>query len=1752
CRRFLAKGRTVFRYTRSQSSFLQTGFPRAVCLNISLFSLPGKGEVMNNTRLELKSFPNQLGSTGFHMLTEEDVANISVKEVTSVLSFDKALAPVPGGLYDPAFGPTKQGNTCDTCGLISAHCPGHFGHIKLSTVLFNPLLFDLAHQLVRGSCWSCHRLFVLKNSYQVRLLTAQMEALNQGNLCLAVEISKISVSSVDELVHENGEGSVKLGSNGPLSARLEYRLDELQNLAKKGELGCTSYDGNATRNIASFRRRIIKDFCNSFLYRRETVCPYCLTSQSAVRAEGRRVILMSLKSRLGKGASKRSVAKNKEAAGLPGFCHDPHLMDGIECGIVMEPIVTAGRRLLQPCEVLAHFRRMWTLGADKILPVVFPMFQHVMDVNSKLCPLDVLFIRHVLVMPPRFRPVMEMMGRKFENPKTTLFKRLLERSQAYVSVANNEVPVQKKGRRTTNKSTKHSREEECHQELMAFQLALNTLFDSDAGRMFGPASYGLRQILEKKEGLFRKNMMGKRVNFAARTVITPDPYMDIDFVGIPEVFAKKLTFPEGVFTGNVDEMSTAVRNGPDELLGANFVCNEDGSKQFLGAKNKAERMGVAKRLLQKSNGQGYKCAKLVCRHVRPGDIVMLNRQPTLHKPSIMAHKVRVLKNQRTFRLNYATCKTYNADFDGDEMNVHFPQNHIARAEGKEIATVSRQYLVPKDGKPICGLIQDHVVSGFLLTIRDRFLSKEDYNYLLLSAFGYNVGVIKLLPPAIMKPRCLWTGKQIISSLLLSIIPSGHHPFNLTARAKTSVNNWSKAGEKPPEFDLSESCVVVRQGQLLCGVLDKGQFGAAPYGMVHCVYELYGPEVACRLLSCFSRLFTTYLQLHGFTLGVQDIILTKKANSKRKKVIGRLNSCGESAVRETLNLPDADMETLIEKLGEANLNSEQAEDAKQIEYCMRQKTDVLNDEANKACFPDGLEKTFPLNSLSLMIESGAKGTSVNQFQMSCMLGQVDLEGGRMPSGFVGRSLPSFRRFDMSPRSRGFVTQRFLSGLEPQEFFFHCLAGREGLIDTAVKTSRSGYLQRCIIKHLEGLMASYDLTVRDSDGSIIQFLYGEDGFDIAKCQFIGKRQFPILMDNLGVLEFSLLNCMPSLEEKAAKKAFKKVKQWLSKSKKEDCDRTRTSLFSCLPSVSNDWTYDQLKSAWFQLPNSERSELRRKAYNTPPDTVMARLNPALHFGSLSERCLYDLDSFSKQCCLIDAGTAERFLRCILLKGMIALVDPGEAVGLLAAQSIGEPSTQMTLNTFHFAGRGEMNVTLGIPRLREILMTGTEHIATPTASVPFLDGVTDAVADDIQRKMGKIYLSQLLDRLFIREYVTTCGDKCMEYEITLKFTKRKRRPYATKHVKCDHIIAVVEKNFFKEVCAEMKKLCAAITTSRKAQAQTEQEQEVQEGGVAEEDEGLIASMGKQDADSTDEEAAEADVDASVARLKQRHNDETEYVGEDEEKQEVGGDDDENKEMDAAVENIGEEESSIPINISGNLDQSRVQVLKRGHFLFYHESAYCMNVQSVVGGDVWISNYTYDVKRNHWCQASIRVPLSHGMIDVRYLVRRLAETFTIQSVKGIKRCMLKEEKGKRVLVTEGVNLKVFFNRPDIFDVNRIRCNDIHVMQELYGVEAAANSIVQETKSVFACYGIDVDYRHLSLLADYMTHTGLYQPFNRTYMYTSTSPLQKMTFETTMAFMKDAILNNSEDILRTPSSGLVVGRLPRIGTGSFDILYPLF
>ncbi|KAJ1481892.1 hypothetical protein T484DRAFT_1625083, partial [Baffinella frigidus] len=216
---------------------------------------------------------------------------------------------------------------------------------------------------------------------------------------------------------------------------------------------------------------------------------------------------------------------------------------------------------------------------------------------------------------------------------------------------------------------------------------------------------------------------GKRVNFACRSVISPDPFMNTDQVGIPEVFAKKLSWPEPVNQYNARRLRAAVINGPNAWPGANYVVDERGNKIDLSKKDATFRTALAKRLEQRDvRGVNWK----VGRHLIDGDFVLVNRQPTLHKVSLMAHKVRVNKGQRVIRFHYANCKSYNADFDGDEINVHFPQDQLGRAEAAVIVQNDHHYLVPTDGSPVRGLIQDHIVAAVQLCQLDRLLTRSEY------------------------------------------------------------------------------------------------------------------------------------------------------------------------------------------------------------------------------------------------------------------------------------------------------------------------------------------------------------------------------------------------------------------------------------------------------------------------------------------------------------------------------------------------------------------------------------------------------------------------------------------------------------------------------------------------------------------------------------------------------------------------------------------------------------------------------------------------------------------------------------------------------------------------------------------------------------------------------------------------------------------------------------------------------------------
>ncbi len=596
------------------------------------------------------------------------------------------------------------------------------------------------------------------------------------------------------------------------------------------------------------------------------------------------------------------------------------------------------------------------------------------------------------------------------------------------------------------------------------------------------------------------------MNFAARSVISPDPNIETSEIGIPMVFARKLTYPEPVTPYNIHVLREAVINGPDAYPGATAIQNEDGIMTNLAFFSREKRIALANQLLAPSMTPGSTAAatastgrnKKVLRHLRSGDALLLNRQPTLHKPSMMAHIARVLPGEKTIRMHYANCNTYNADFDGDEMNIHFPQTETGRAEAYLIAANDRQYLVPTTGDPLRGLIQDHVVAGVLMTCKDTFLSRSEYIQLLEAALLMAVGPtarIQLETPAVLRPVPLWTGKQVVTSLLKNLT-LGLPPMTFSAKTRVPASRWEGAAEE-------EARVYVMDSVLVTGVLDKSQFGATKFGLVHSCYELYGPTMAGKLLTCLGRLFTRYVQHIGFSCRMDDLLLTPEGDADRRRLLQASYTEGYKVACDYVEAKETVSKHALDQALEHVLRND--DKLAGLDGVMKVAMNKCTSNVINACLPTGQRRAFPHNNMALMTVSGAKGSNVNFSQISCLLGQQELEGRRVPNMPSGKTLPSFQAYDTSARAGGYIAQRFLTGIRPQEYFFHCMAGREGLVDTAVKTSRSGYLQRCLIKHLEGLQVHYDHTVRDVDGSVVQFHYGEDSLDVTKQKHLAQFGF-----------------------------------------------------------------------------------------------------------------------------------------------------------------------------------------------------------------------------------------------------------------------------------------------------------------------------------------------------------------------------------------------------------------------------------------------------------------------------------------------------------------------------------------------------------------------------------------------------------------------------------------------------------------------
>lgn len=755
----------------------------------------------------------------------------------------------------------------------------------------------------------------------------------------------------------------------------------------------------------------------------------------------------------------------------------------------------------------------------------------------------------------------------------------------------------------------------------------------------GLPSKSITARLKGKEGRIRGSLMGKRCNFSARSVISPDPEMDVDEVGVPQRVAQILTVPEYVTDRNLNDLRKRVVKGSGRLDGAHAVIR-DGTIILLEFADLNREVSL------------LKVGEVVERYLQNGDIVLFNRQPSLHKGSFMGFRVRIMPHF-TFRINLACTPSLNADCDGDEMNIHVLQDSDAQTEARALMSVPNQIVSPQANKPCIGLVQDAVLGAYLMSHENVRLNRRQMCEL--------VAVLRYRDYTIPPPRDVaaqkWTGRQALEMLL---------PDRL---------NYENRKPKPP--------VIIKNGVIISGRLCKHSLGTSYGSLVHRLWLEFGPDRCARFLSDSQRLINRWLTWRGFSVRLCDCEPSEGVESKVHNII----RFGEEKIRK------------IESNEKIRLHAP----AMMEQACATIANKILTDVGRVVA-----ASLDDKNALFQTVSCGSKGNLINVAQLIGAVGQQSLEGKRIDGSNQDKSILPAMEEGSVMRPKGFVKNSYFRGLDPAEFFFHSVAGREGLVDTAVKTANTGYLQRRLMKAMETLRVEYDGTVRNSKEQVVQFAYGADGYDGANLLRHELPKAPQPEDFAAPTEAATFFTLLQHTERTMRLKGQ-----------EDPSRTIYSPFR------PDQALDAAERRRVVL--DDRHNNNNNGSVVPQQLVVATLDEILEeTEALYARLARDVPSpwagrglaevhlrwALRSSILLERRITKDVLRnaCEMLEEQArnAAAAPGEMVGAIAAQSIGEPTTQLTLNTFHFAGVASKNVTLGVPRIKE-LIDCTRKMKTP-----------------------------------------------------------------------------------------------------------------------------------------------------------------------------------------------------------------------------------------------------------------------------------------------------------------------------------------------------------------------------------------------------------------------------------------------------------
>ena len=831
----------------------------------------------------------------------------------------------------------------------------------------------------------------------------------------------------------------------------------------------------------------------------------------------------------------------------------------------------------------------------------------------------------------------------------------------------------------------------------------------------GRALKSMKERLVGKGGRVRGNLMGKRVDFSARSVITPDANIGIRELGVPLPIAKNITYPVIVNERNKGYLKQLILNGPEIHPGAKILERKSGENISLRYVDRASLDVVV--------------GDIVHRHLINGDPVLFNRQPSLHKMSMMCHIVRILHEGNTFRLNVGVTKPYNADFDGDEMNLHAAQNDLAKAELLNLASVPRQIISPANNQSIIGIFQDSLLGAYRFTRKGINFSPRTAMNLLMRFDNVKGDIFK------------GDNKQISNFKILSqIFPP------MSAKFPNKIFDDADDDRK-----TTNNIIEIREGHYLRGQIDKGVLGATSKGLIQSIFNDFGFNSSADFIDNLQNIINYYMMLSSYSVGISDLIADKSTNDQ---------------IAAAITKKKQEVRYLIDQI---QLGVFENNTGKTNEEEFETKVNSILNKAQEEAGKIGRKSLSKDNRFVTMVNAGSKGNNINIAQMISCLGQQNVDGKRIPYGFDNRTLPHFTKYDDSPESRGFVENSFIEGLNPFELYFHAMGGRVGLIDTAVKTSQTGYIQRRLIKGLEDLNTKYDMTVRNNKNKIIQFEYGDDGIETTKVEAQALPLTKMTLENIYAhyqLPFDLRSS--AFKSNFTRETISRMKQQktalIAKTKEliAGMIQGRELLVEYVFKNSND-TRIQIPVNFRRIITNIQFQFKMQN-NSLVDVTPLELYEMLDntFASLKLRYVQPTDLFrlafyyylSPKDLLIvrhfNRNALVFLMENIILQYKKSIVSPGEMVGIIAAQSIGEPTTQMTLNTFHFAGvASKSNVTRGVPRIEELLSLSANP-KKPSTTI-FLK---EEDQEDRLKAQEQMYLLELTSLQEVTSSVSICFD--------------------------------------------------------------------------------------------------------------------------------------------------------------------------------------------------------------------------------------------------------------------------------------------------------------------------------------------------------------------------------------------------------------